>query len=103
MAENDPGKDENKDIWSKRPKREGPPDLDELINKLQRKINSIFVRKGDSQKKASGSLVIGLVFLIIIVIWALSGIFIVSPAAAVVKLQTVPVVVPPALTSSIRQ
>jgi len=96
MAENDSGNDKNKDIWSKRPsKQAGPPDLDELINKLQKKINSFFSGKkktlGSSEEskapKTAGARIIGLVLLVIVLIWILSGIFIVAPAerAAVLR------------------
>ena len=93
MTENDPNNE--KDIWSKRPKKEGPPDLDELLNKLQKKINDFFGRKkkaiGPAEEskppQIPGTWIIGFVIFVIVVIWALSGIFIVSPAerAAVLR------------------
>lgn len=94
MAENDPNNE--KDIWSKRPKKDaGPPDLDELINKLQKKINAFFSRKkkpaspgGQSvSRQSSGGWIIGLVIFAILLLWFLSGFFIVSPAeqAAVLR------------------
>ncbi|KPJ67378.1 MAG: hypothetical protein AMJ43_03705 [Coxiella sp. DG_40] len=92
MAENEPGSDKDKDIWSKRPKREeGPPDLDELLNKLQKKINSFFVGK-IGRKRTTGVPLkskvpkiltlrsILLVLLVAIIIWVTFGVFIVSPA-----------------------
>ena len=92
MAENEPGSDKNKDIWSKGPKREaGPPDLDELLNKLQKKINSFFVGKigrkrttgVPSKSKVPKILTLRsilLVLLVAIIIWVTFGVFIVSPA-----------------------
>lgn len=88
-----PDKPDKNDIWSKRPKRQGPPDLDELINKLQQKINSFFGRKkktpagGDATTKTSNFKWIWFLLFIVVLIWFLSGIFIVSPAkrAAVLR------------------
>lgn len=92
MAENEPGSDKDKDIWSKDPKREeGPPDLDELLNKLQKKINSFFVGKigrkrttrVPSKSKVPKILTLRsvlLVLLVAIIIWVAFGVFIVSPA-----------------------
>ncbi|MCK4608221.1 MAG: FtsH protease activity modulator HflK [Gammaproteobacteria bacterium] len=99
MADNKPDDNNKKDIWHKRPKPEGPPDLDELMNKLQHKLNSLFRGKkrkislvgGDGSGSKPSSLpgfgLFSVVILIILVLWALSGIFIVSPAerAAVLR------------------
>jgi len=89
MAENDPSND--KDIWSRKPKKPGPPDLDELLNKLQKKINSLFTRKktiGDQEPAKTSALPgIGLVLLIILIIWVIFGVFIVSPAEHAVVLR----------------
>jgi membrane protease subunit HflK len=89
MAENDPNND--KDIWSRKPKKPGPPDLDELLNKFQKKLNNLFTRKkpagGQEPAKISALPGIGLVILILIVIWVILGVYIVSPAerAAVLR------------------
>lgn len=89
MAENDPNND--KDIWSRKPKKPGPPDLDELLNKLQKKINSLFTRKkttgAPETSKTSALPGIGLILLILILIWLIFGVFIVSPAERVVVLR----------------
>jgi membrane protease subunit HflK len=99
MSENEPGSNKDKDIWSKGPKREeGPPDLDELVNKLQRKINSFFVSKigrkrikrvpfGSKAPKILTFRSILLVLLVAIIIWIAFGIFIVSPAERVAVLR----------------
>ncbi len=46
MAWNEPGGSQDKDPWGGRRKNQGPPDLDEMIRKLQKKLNSIFGGKG---------------------------------------------------------
>jgi len=48
MAWNEPGGSQDKDPWGGRRKTSGPPDLDEMIRKLQQKFNSIFGGKGKS-------------------------------------------------------
>src|SRR3569623_383863 len=48
MAWNEPGGSQDKDPWGGRRKPSGPPDLDEMIRKLQQKFNSIFGGKGKS-------------------------------------------------------
>lgn len=99
MAENDSYSNKNKDIWSKGPRREeGPPDLDELLNKLQKKINNFFVRKvsrrkirevpfGTKTPKILTLRNILLVLLIAIMVWVAFGIFIVSPAERAIILR----------------
>ncbi len=73
--------DEN-DIWHKRPQKEGPPDLDELINKLQHKLNSFFKKKpakpGEVNKRSWKWLWILVV--LALAAWLLFGIFNVSPS-----------------------
>ncbi len=73
--------DEN-DIWHKRPQKEGPPDLDELINKLQHKLNSFFKKKpakpGEVKKRSWKWLWILVV--LALAAWLLFGIFAVSPS-----------------------
>ncbi|MBF0255761.1 MAG: protease modulator HflK N-terminal domain-containing protein, partial [Gammaproteobacteria bacterium] len=44
MAWNEPGN--NKDPWGGRPNGDGPPDLDEVVKDLQRKLGGLFGGKG---------------------------------------------------------
>lgn len=88
MSWNKPGGDD-KDPWSGRDDQEGPPDLDEAIRSLQKKLNSLFggnsnnggAEGGDSgdgdfggiSQKSLGILAVGAVAL-----WAASGFYIVD-------------------------
>lgn len=100
MAWNEPGN--NKDPWGPKRKNEGPPDLDEVVKDLQRKLGGLFSGKGGgkgggNRRKDSGNGQSGgpdlppnlpelgasslLVILgIIAIIWLLSGIYIIEPA-----------------------
>ena len=78
----------DKDPWSGRNKKpDQPPNLDELFNKLRRQIIAAFGGKKSGQggnfpasPKNGGKFGIGLITLLIVAIWILSGVFIVSPA-----------------------
>ncbi len=79
MSWNEPGGDKNKDPWSGRKDENGPPDLDEVIRSFQDKLGGIFGGRsggGDSEgnsMKSLGFLVIGA-----LVLWCLSGFYIVD-------------------------
>ncbi len=105
MPWNEPGKDDKddksspKDPWGgnrkdNRNKNQGPPDIDEALRKLRMKLKQAFAGKsGKSQsgneKRAGGFnwSTVGVVVLIAIAIWALSGIYIVGPADQAVVLR----------------
>jgi membrane protease subunit HflK len=82
MAWNEPGNDD-KDPWkNKGGKNQGPPDLDELLNDLGKKVTGIFggkTTKGGSGKSFSS---IGLSILLIIgmVVYAFSGFYTIKEA-----------------------
>lgn len=82
MAWNDPGKNENP--WQRRPDK-GPPDLDEVLRRLQKKLRSLFGGPGPSGNGSSGgggrAIGIGSVLLGLVVIWALFGSFYLNEAA----------------------
>jgi membrane protease subunit HflK len=91
MAWNEPGGG-NKDPWSGKGGDQGPPDLDEVIKKLQDKLGGIF--GGGKPGKGStlggrgpGSAGIGLIVGVIVLIWLASGIYIVEPAERGVVLR----------------
>ncbi|MDD2701029.1 MAG: FtsH protease activity modulator HflK [Sideroxydans sp.] len=62
----------------------GPPDLEEVVRNLNRKIESIFGGRGSSAPKsggtgsAGGGMGIGLIVLIVALIWVASGFYIVD-------------------------
>ena len=81
MPWNEPGKD--KDPWGQR-NNDGPPDLDELFKNLKDKFGGVLGSggKGKIPKVPSGSGnvtgVIGFVIVALLVVWALTGIYIVD-------------------------
>jgi len=85
MAWNEPGGAGNKDPWGSRKNTEqqGPPDLDEVVRKLQQRLRGLFGGKGPG---AGGGEVkpsrfgLGALALIALIIWLLSGIYIIDPA-----------------------
>jgi membrane protease subunit HflK len=91
MAWNEPGGG-NKDPWSGKGGDQGPPDLDEVIKKLQDKLGGIF-GGGKSRKEGTiggqgpSSTGIGLIVGIIVLVWLASGIYIVEPAERGVVLR----------------
>lgn len=88
MAWNEPGNND-KDPWkNKGGKNQGPPDLDELLNDLGKKVTGIFGGKGN-RKSTSGSspsgknfstIGISLVLIIAIVVYAFSGFYTIKEA-----------------------
>jgi len=84
-------KKEGPDPWTGRQKSPGPPDLEAALRKLQQKFLQKFAKKKrgintpPDPDNNSGSLKItgigtGIILLVLILLWALSGIFIVGPA-----------------------
>lgn len=94
MAWNEPGNGD-KDPWGKRGGNDGPPDLDEVVKNLQRKLGNLFGGKGGGNgtppspngSGAASSAGIGLIALIALVVWLLSGIYIIDPAERGVVLR----------------
>lgn len=85
MAWNEPGGAGNKDPWGSRKNTEqqGPPDLDEVVRKLQQRLRGLFGGKGPGvgggEVKPS-RFGLGALALIALIIWLLSGIYIIDPA-----------------------
>ncbi|MES9969825.1 MAG: FtsH protease activity modulator HflK [Candidatus Thiodiazotropha sp.] len=93
MAWNEPGGN-GKDPWSGKGGDQGPPDLDEVVKKLQDKFGGIFgggkPSRGDSSiggGSGPGSKSIGVIIAIGLIVWILSGIYIVEPAERGVVLR----------------
>jgi membrane protease subunit HflK len=80
MAWNEPGGGNNKDPWGGRGDQ-GPPDLDEVVRKMQDKLGGLFGgrkgRGGGGPAKA-GFAGFGLVAIVVLVVWLFSGIYIVD-------------------------
>lgn len=78
----------DKDPWTGN--NQSPPDLDELFRSLQQKVRQLFrgKRGGPFEPNEGGSgALFGLIGLVAICFWALSGIFIVAPAEQAVILR----------------
>ncbi len=82
MAWNEPGGSGGKDPWGNKNNQDGPPDLDEVFKKLNEKVTSIFGgkggRSGGDKGAAGGGKGIGFIAAILVVLWALSGIYIID-------------------------
>ena len=87
MAWNEPGKGE-KDPWGNRG-NDGPPDLDDVIRNVQRKLSGIFGGGSSDNNDSSGggTLGLGLIFLVIGIVWLVSGFYIIDPAERGVVLR----------------
>ncbi len=85
MAWNEPGGSGNgpKDPWGNKGggNQDGPPDLDEVFKKLNEKVTNLFGGKGGrsgGSNSAGGSKGISFIAVIVLVLWGLSGIYIVD-------------------------
>lgn len=90
MAWNEPGGGKDQDPWGRR-KEEGPPDLDELVRKMQAKFGGVFGKRGGGGGGRRGGPAMGFGFgmliVIAVVVWLLSGIYIIDPAERGVVLR----------------
>lgn len=99
MAWNEPGGG-NKDPWSGKGGDQGPPELDEVVRKLQEKLSGLFDKGrgrrsgGDSGGPGGGvglpgggSISLGIIGGILFAVWLGSGIYIIEPAERGVVLQ----------------
>lgn len=78
MSWNEPGGDK-KDPWSGRKNENGPPDLDEVIRSFQEKLGGIFGGGSGGGDSEGGSLKsLGFIAAGAIVLWGLSGLYIVD-------------------------
>jgi membrane protease subunit HflK len=83
MAWNEPGGGNNKDPWGGRGDQ-GPPDLDEVVKKMQDKLAGLFGggRKGGGGSARGGSgpafAGLGLILFIVALVWLGSGVYIVD-------------------------
>jgi modulator of FtsH protease HflK len=81
MPWNEPG---NKDPWGKRPKDPGPPDLEEMLRKLNKQLAGLFGGRSGGNGGGIGAggrgaaIGAGIIAAVLFVIWILSGIYIVD-------------------------
>ncbi len=91
MAWNEPGGG-NKDPWGQGGGNQGPPDLDEVIRKMQAKLGGVFGGgkgggKGGGPSGGAGSFGIGLLLTVGLLVWLASGIYIVKEGTRGVVLR----------------
>jgi membrane protease subunit HflK len=100
MAWNEPGGG-NKDPWSGKGGDQGPPDLDEVVRKLQERLGGLFAGKKATGDSGGGggagggggpfggfnARIVGIGAAILFVIWLASGIYIIEPAERGVVLR----------------
>ena len=87
MAWNQPGGGD-RDPWGQRNGQQGPPDLDEVLGKLQAKLSGLFGGRGGGGGSSSGgvgrpglsSAGLALVLALVLIGWGIMGFFIVEPA-----------------------
>lgn len=89
MAWNQPGGNGSKDPWGGRGGQQGPPDLDEVLKKLQARLNRLFgggkpsgtggAGGGGISLPAGGGKGIVLLVIVALVGWVIVGIYIVDP------------------------
>lgn len=77
MAWNEPGGDK-KDPWSGRDKENGPPDLDEVMRSMQEKLGGLFGGGKGGGQSSSSLPGLGLIAIVALVLWALTGLYIVD-------------------------
>ena len=84
MAWNEPGDSgKDRDPWGSRGGDQGPPDLDEVVRKLQEKFNNIFGGGKSSGGGSGGSGApngkwVGILIVVALVIWGLTGLYTVN-------------------------
>ena len=92
MAWNEPGNNnDDKDPWGNRG-GDGPPDLDDVIKDMKRKLGGLFggnSSNSDSNDSSDGgsSVVLGLIILVAFIVWLVSGVYIVQPAERGVEMR----------------
>jgi membrane protease subunit HflK len=81
LAWNEPGSSGGKDPWGQRNRPQGPPDLDQLLKNLQNKLSGLFGggggRRGGGDRDVS-RIGIGLILVVALVLWMLSGFYVVQ-------------------------
>jgi membrane protease subunit HflK len=95
MAWNQPGGGNGgRDPWGNRGDKQGPPDLDEVLKKLQLRLGRIFGGRsggggGGGGFSLPGGSLIGMVIIAVILVgaWAVAGFYIVDPAEEAVVLR----------------
>jgi membrane protease subunit HflK len=86
MAWNEPGGPGDKDPWGQRGDQ-GPPDLDEIVKKMQRRLGGVFGGGKGGGGDTAGKFGVGLVLIVALVLWLASGFYVVNAGEASVVLR----------------
>ena len=92
MAWNEPGGG-NKDPWGGNQGNQGPPDLDEIVRKLQERVSGLLggVKRASGGSGGGGgdlsTKTIGIIVAVVLIGWLFTGIYIVDPAERGVVLR----------------
>lgn len=90
MAWNEPGGSGGRDPWGNRNNEQGPPDLDEIVRKLQQRFGGLFGGRGGGKATGGAGMgaggVLGLL-LVAVLIWGASGVYIIDEGTRGVVLQ----------------
>lgn len=88
MAWNEPGG--SKDPWGNKNNQDGPPDLDEIVKKIQDKFSGILGGKkssGSGDNNGGSAIFLPILIGIGLIVWLLSGIYIIDPAERGVEMR----------------
>lgn len=93
MAWNEPGSG-GKDPWGQKNSDQGPPDLDEIVRNLQKKLSGLFGGRGGGRGSkpggagnGTGGIGLSLILVVAIALWIASGFYIVQQGERGVVLQ----------------
>jgi membrane protease subunit HflK len=96
MAWNEPGGPKDNDPWGKPKQEQGPPDLDEVIKNLQKRLSGLFGGKGGGQTSsgdqggpslpAGSPIMIAAIGVILVIAYAYTCFYVVAPAERGVEL-----------------
>ncbi len=84
MAWNEPGGSKDNDPWGGQGGEQGPPDLDEVVRKMQDKLSGLFGGKGRAGSGGGGGgskrplSSVGLLIALVVGIWAATGFYIID-------------------------
>jgi len=93
MAWNEPGGNKDKDPWGNKNNQDGPPDLDEIVKKMQSKFKGVFGGKGSSGStggssgKGASASFIAVIIGIVLLVWGATGFYIVDEQEKAVVLR----------------
>jgi membrane protease subunit HflK len=81
----------NRNPWGKRPQQGGPPDLDQWVRNLQRKLSGLFGGGGGGNRATSSDggsgIGVGIVLLALLAVWGLTGFYQVDQAERAIILR----------------